>query len=152
MFYAQSTSTVISWRHTEVDQQADRDGDRETEAWRKRDRQTDRKIARETLGDRRTQTGRQTKTVRQRKRTIWDEADRETWSAETELLLTARFKPLATSPRAVLSSGRVPRTQKPKCPSVENPGLSNVPTSKPGVGQNIAGNASPTARMFVYFI
>ena len=82
MFYAQSTSTVISGRHTEVDQQADRDRDRETEAGRKRDRQTDRKIARETLGDRRTQTGRQTKTVRQRKRTIWDEADRETWSAD----------------------------------------------------------------------
>ena len=35
-----------------------------------------------------------------------------------------------------------------KVPSVENPKLSKVLSSKPGAGQNIAMHASPTARNF----
>ena len=35
-----------------------------------------------------------------------------------------------------------------KAPSVENPELTNVLPQKPGVGQNIATHASPTARKF----
>ena len=35
-----------------------------------------------------------------------------------------------------------------KAPSLENPKLTNVLPLKPGVGQNIATHASPTAKIF----
>ena len=39
-----------------------------------------------------------------------------------------------------------------KVPSVENPELTNVLPVKPGVGQNIAMHAYPTARIFFFVL